>query len=403
MSNKLEPIARQLSIRAVIDAFLEQGAITRTQLAEQTGLSKQTMSEVVRELEASGWLRVGGQAAASVGRRAVIYEFVEAACYVVGVDLGGSNLRVAIAALNGNIVAEASEVTDPRGGRFVVQQVGDVVDRLIVSSKVERDRIHSGTVAVSGVVQRSTGAVIVAQNIPGISDMNFVGAMNERLRLPVLVENAVDMATKGELWRGGGKGIDNFVFVGHGAGIGLGAVVDGRLLKGRKGAMGEICFLPIGSDPFDPRDLATGRFEASVGAAGMVRRYEAYGGRPGCSVRDIFEALAERSAAAEAVVDETARLVALAVASALAILDPDLVVMGGNIGIQPEMVRRVEAYLARCTPLQTRLEASRLGARAQLVGALKAAMECAYDKIFGVSPRPAVVLSGSSAFDNSAH
>jgi len=384
MSNKLEPIARQLSIRAVIDAFLQHGAITRTQLAEQTGLSKQTMSEVVRELEANGWLRVGGTAAGSVGRRAVIYEFEETACYVVGVDLGGSNMRAAIATLNGNIVAETSEVTDSRGGRFVVEQVGSVVDRLILASGVERSRIDSGAIAVSGVVQRSTGAVMVAQNIRGISDMNFIGAMEERLRMPVLVENAVDMATKGELWRGGGKGIDNFVFIGHGAGIGLGAVLEGRLLKGRKGAIGEICFLPIGGDPYDPRELAAGRFEAAVGAAGMVRRYEAYGGATGATVRDIFAALGQQSAAAEAVIDETARLVALAVASALAVLDPDLVVMGGNIGIQPEMVRRVNGYLARCTPLQTRLEASALGARAQLIGAVKAAMECAYDKLFGV-------------------
>src|SRR5690606_22446189 len=233
----------------------------------------------------------------------------------------------------------------------------------------ERSRIDSGAIAVSGVVQRSTGAVLVAQNIPGLGEMNFVRAMEERLRMPVLVENAVDMATKGELWRGGGKGIDNFVFIGHGAGIGLGAVVDGRLLKGRKGAIGEICFLPFGSDAYDPRELAAGRLESAVGAAGMVRRFEAFGGFAGASVRDIFEVLGQDYTPAEAVVDETARLVALAIASVAAILDPDLVVMGGSIGIQPEMVRRVSNYLVRCTPLQVRLEASALGARAQLVGA----------------------------------
>ena len=72
--------------------------------------------------------------------------------------------------------------------------------------------------------------------------------------------------------------------------------------------------------------------------------------------------------------------------------------MGGSIGIQPEMVRRVSNYLVRCTPLQVRLEASDLGARAQLVGALKAGMEQAYDKVFGIAAMP--VTSGR--FQNGA-
>ena len=306
-NNKMEPIARQFSVRAVIDAFLEHGAITRTQLAEQTGLSKQTMSDVVRDLEAAGWLRVGGQATGSVGRRAVIYEFEETACYVLGVDLGGLTLRAAIGTLNGTIVAEATEVTDRRGGNFIVQQVGNLVDRLLAQSGIDSSRIDGGVVAVSGVLQPSTGAVMVAGNIPGIGEFDFVGAMEGRLGMRISVENAVDMATKGELWRGGAKGKDKFVFIGHGAGIGLGAVVDGRLLKGRKGAIGEICFLPFGSDAYDPRELAAGRLESAVGAAGMVRRFEAFGGFAGASVRDIFEVLGQDYTPAEAVVDETAR------------------------------------------------------------------------------------------------
>lgn len=99
--------------------MLEDGPISRVQLARLASRSKQTMSEVVRDLEAEGWLRVGGQARGSVGR-AVMYEFEYRGCYVLGVDLGGSNLRAAIALLSGKIVGEASEDMDRRGGLFAL-------------------------------------------------------------------------------------------------------------------------------------------------------------------------------------------------------------------------------------------------------------------------------------------
>lgn len=379
------PVARQLSVQAVVDAVLEHGSITRTQLASITGLSKQTMSEVVRDLERDGWLKVSGQATGSVGRRAVIYEFREDACYILGVDLGGSNLRAALASLNGNIAAEHSEETDRRGGAHVIEQVAGVADRLLAESKIDRQKLRMGVIAVSGILQHSTGAILAASNIPGINDIDFAGLMEERLALPLFVENAVDVATRGERWQGRARGLDNFVFIGHGAGIGLGAVVDGRLLKGRKGAIGEIAFLPIGGNAFDPRNFGVGTLEAEVGAAAMVRKFEGFGGFPGASVRDIFSALEKGYEPAEAVLDETARLVALAIASVAALIDPEVVIMGGQIGVHPEMIGRVRRHLSRCTPISMRVEPTDLGVRAQLIGALGAGIELAYSRIFGVS------------------
>lgn len=380
------PVARQLSVQAVINAFLERGSITRARLAEITGLSKQTMSEVVRDLVDEGWLREGGQETGSVGRRAVIYEFQEGACCVLGVDLGGVNLRVAIAALNGNVIAEDVEETDRRGGIYVIDQIAALVGRMTTRSGISRRSIRLGVIAVSGVHQQSTGAILAASNISGVADIDFAGILTQRLQLPLFVENAVDMATRGERWRGGARNVDNFVFVGHGAGIGMGAVIDGRLLKGRRGAIGEIAFLPIGANPFDPRNFADGTLESEVGASAMVRKFEGYGGASGASVRDIFAALDEGSAAADMVVEETARLVALAVASIAAILDPELLIMGGQIGVHPAMLARVRRFLPRCSPISMRIEPATLGPRAQLTGALGAGIELAYSQTFGTAP-----------------
>lgn len=386
------PVARQLSVQAVIDAVLEHGPITRAQLARVTGLSKQTMSEVVRDLLDEGWLRIGGQAKGSVGRRAVMYEFDEAACYVLGVDLGGSSLRAAIASMSGRIAAEASENTDRRGGLFALDQIADMTARLVRESGIDRAQMRRGVIAVSGFVQRSTGAVLAASNIPGVGTINFAGELEARLGIPLAVENAVDMATRGEQWRGCAQGIDNFAFVAHGAGIGMGAIIGGKLLKGRKGAIGEIAFLPIGANPFDPRRFGAGTLESEVGAAAMVEKFEGFGGFPGATVRDIFDAAQKDYAPATAVVRETARLVALAIASIVAVLDPEVVVMGGQIGVRPEMIEAVRSFMPSCTPLAPTIEPTALGVRAQLVGALFTATELAYAETFGVSTVNAVRL-----------
>ncbi len=375
-------------MQAVIDAFLERGSITRARLAEITGLSKQTMSEVVRDLVAEGWLRESGQETGSVGRRAVIYEFQESACYVLGVDLGGVTLRVAVAALNGNVIVEDVEETDRRGGIYVIDQISTLVGRMFARSGVNRRSVRMGVIAVSGIHQQSTGAILAASNISGVADIDFAGILSERLQLPLFIENAVDMATRGERWRGGARNVDNFVFIGHGAGIGMGAVIDGKLVKGRRGAIGEIAFLPIGANPFDPRNFAVGTLEAEVGAAAMVRKFEGYGGATGASVRDIFAALDEGSVAADMVVEETARLVALAVASIAAILDPELLIMGGQIGVHPAMIERVRRFLPRCSPIVMRIESATLGPRAQLIGALGAGIELTCGQLFGTPLAP---------------
>jgi predicted NBD/HSP70 family sugar kinase len=388
LSRKQEPnipLARLLSVQAVINAFLERGQITRAKLSEITGLSKQTMSEVVRDLVAEGWLREGGQETGSVGRRAVIYEFQEAACYVLGVDLGGANVRTAVAALNGKVVVEDLAETDRRGGVYVVDQIADLVGGILTRAGINRRSLRMGVIAVSGFQQVSTGAILAASNISGVSDIDFVGLLTRRLGLPLFVENAVDMATRGERWRGGARNVENFVFIGHGAGIGMGAVIDGKLLKGRRGAIGEIAFLPIGANPFDPRNFGVGTFESEVSAAAMVRKFEGYGGRAGASVRDIFAALEEGSEAAAMVLDEVARLVVLAVTSISATLDPELLIMGGQIGVQPAMVDRVKRLLPRCSPIPLRIEPATLGPRAQLIGSLGAGIELSYGQIFGTS------------------
>src|SRR3712207_5741272 len=99
-------MVRQASLRAVLQAVLKQGPVSRAELARITGLSKQTTSEVVRALEQNGWLRVRGQTQGGIGRSAITYEADATNALVLGVDLGGTKIHAVLANLLGEIASE---------------------------------------------------------------------------------------------------------------------------------------------------------------------------------------------------------------------------------------------------------------------------------------------------------
>ncbi|HVW93019.1 MAG TPA: ROK family transcriptional regulator [Devosia sp.] len=382
------PVARQISMNAVMRAILARGAISRADLAKVTGLSKQTISDVVRELEAAGWLRPQGRTMGRPGRSAITYEIDGRAGLAVAIDLGGTKIHAAVGDLLGHVLAERLEPTAPEGGAVLVEQLARTVEKLAAEAGAAVRDLRFAVLGSPGVFHPDTGHIAIAPNIPGLDRIDLRGLLAERLGLPVVIENDVNLAARGEQWRGHAAGLRNFVFVALGTGIGMGIIADGKLLRGAGGAAGEISYLPLGGDPYDPRGFALGTLETAVGSVGIARRYAGFGGREGASVRDIFERFGAGEPAAIAAIEETARIVAPAIAAVGAVLDPEIVILGGSIGVRPELVEAIRKFLPRCTPQPPRVEASGLGSRAALVGGLGVAVERMHDELFGVGLPP---------------
>jgi predicted ArsR family transcriptional regulator len=123
-------VSRQLSRRAIFDALLHKGPVSRAELSKLTGLSKQTISEVVDSFEQQALVRPIGRTSGNIGRTAVLYELSPEGGYVLGVDLGGSKLTVAIADISSKVLLEATEPTNPRGGTVVLDQIAKLANRL---------------------------------------------------------------------------------------------------------------------------------------------------------------------------------------------------------------------------------------------------------------------------------
>src|ERR1700722_10380815 len=364
-SPPISSVTRQLSRRSVFEALLHRSPISRADLAKVTGLSKQTMSEVIDAFEQQGLVRQTGRTSGNVGRTAVLYELSPEGGHVLGIDLGARRLTVALADIAGRVLAEADEPTDSRGGAWVLDQIARLSDRLARDNHTHPSRIRSIVLATPGVVNPKSGAIEMAPNIAGLDHLN--------------------VALLGEIWHGCAQNVDNVVFLALGSGVGVGLYVNGRLVRGENGAAGEIGYLPIGGDPLQAESRLQGCLEYQIGATGVVRRYRASGGSDVDSEREVFERAEAGDPIAVDVVDETARLTALAAAAVIATVDPQLLVLGGSVGSRADFVDKVARVLLQLSARPVEIRASTLGRRAGVVGALSVALRRLHEEIFGVA------------------
>jgi predicted NBD/HSP70 family sugar kinase len=283
------------------------------------------------------------------------------AAYCFAADLGGTKLAAAIADARGRIVAELTEPTDPRGAAYVAEQIAACADKLAKTAGIEVAQARHVMVGIPGAIDPRTGRVSLIPNIAGLEDFDVLGFL--RGRFGMLGEHALGCANH----------CRNAAFLSLGTGAGLGLLIDDKLFRGARGSAGEIADLPIGRDPSSQIPSASGTFELEVGSLAIVDRYQRQGGTAAATVRDIFRLLEQGDEVAASVLDTTARWVALAVVTLQSLLDLELIVFGGSIGVRPELYERVRGALPALFSRPITIAPSRLGDRAGLIGAAWAA------------------------------
>jgi predicted NBD/HSP70 family sugar kinase len=293
--------------------------------------------------------------------------------YCFAADLGGTKLAAAIADARGRIVAELTEPTDQRGAAYVAEQIAGCAGKLAKTVGIDVTRARHVMVGVPGAIDPRTGRVSLTPNIAGLQDFDVLGFLRGRFGPDVAIENDVNLAMLGEHALGCASHCRNAAFLALGTGAGLGLLIDDKLFRGAHGSAGEIADLPIGGDPTSHNPSANSTFELEVGSLAIVDRYRRQGGTAAATVRDIFGLLEQGDQVAASVLDTTARRVALAVVTLQSLLDLELIVFGGSIGVRPELCERVRRALPALFSRPIDIAPSRLGRRAGLIGAAWAA------------------------------
>lgn len=382
-------IVRRAHEQAVLHAVLNSGPVSRRDIATITHLSKPVVLGLVNELAEVGLIRQQGQAGGRLGRSPDLYVANERAGFIVGIDLGGTKLRAAVADLDGTVLGEVVEVTDTGGGSAVAGQIVALVRQLARGARVPIGNITAIAVGSPGVAD-AEGRMQLAVNVSGLSDVPLRQHVRREFRKSVVViDNDVNIAAIGERAEGSGVGCDDLVVLSIGTGIGAGVIVNGRLVRGHHGAAGEVAWLPMGADPRDRDSRRRGALEVAAAADGVQRMLrEALRDHPKSTVRsrasvvEIFAAAAAGDPASQRVIAAEAHLVALAVISLASTLDPERIVLAGGIGSNPDLLPLVRAELAQLAPFPIVVESSKLGERSGVVGALALARGLARHKLF---------------------
>jgi len=372
-------LLRELNDRAALELLLAGGPMTRAQIGERTGLSKVTASQLLARLEERGLVETVGEQAGGRGANAAMYAVVPSSAYVAGLHVDQDEVSAGVADINGQVVTQIS--VDPNGAGNPVELVRNAVATACRSAGVEMSRLNALVIGTPGVLDPSTGDPRLAVNLPAWHE-GVLEALRSELHQPVTIENDVNLAAMAERAVGVAQGADDFVLMWMGVGLGLATIIGGRVHRGVAGAAGEIGYLPVPGVPL-PQDIshpATGAFQSLVGAQAVRPLAAGYGFTEPTAAGAVQAAVTAARAGddrGDALLTELAARVATGVAAVCVVLDPGLVVLGGEVGRAGDsaLAQRVAAEVGRICPARPTVVPTGVTGGPVLRGAILAAVD----------------------------
>ncbi len=341
---------RRANLGVVLRHVAATGSRSRAQIAAETGLTRGTVSSLVSELIACDLLRETGETTSprGVGRPGAALELSDVVVGV-GLEVNVDYVAVSVEDLTGVVRYERRFNRDNRGSAasVVLDRIGTAARDALDAAALEGLRPVGVTVAVAGLVEEASGAVVLAPNL-GWVDLPVAAELEARLGLPVVVENESNLAALAEHWTGAAVGLDDFVCVFGEVGVGGGIVLGGRLFRGTHGFGGE--FGHISVDP-EGRACACGSrgcVETLVGQESIARAagISPVAGRPRSLTDELVRRAEEGAPAVVRTLDDAGRWLGVALASAFNLLDLQAVVLGGCFGpLAPWLADGVRATL----------------------------------------------------------
>jgi len=352
-------------------------------LARGMGIQPQSLLGKLRPLVKRGYL-VFSEGRAKVG---INPDFGQ----VVGIDLGGSHLHFALADFRGKILQDSNIKIRPEDGPRKL--IGEIVAGARALAAKAGGRLRAIAIGVPSPVDAERGVVAFAYNLPGWKNIHLGRELEEKLRVPVFLENDCNMAAIGEHWRGVAQDVDNFVMMAIGTGTGSGVFVNGKLYRGRTGSAGEVYHMNIDWPRWADDFGDSGHFESYVSGMGIAAEGKKALPPSGSAASDlagerdayfVFDAFRQGDPNARAVLEKIFIMLGVGISNIISILDPDLIVLGGGIAKgAPEFmlstVGKVVQHLYKDNAPPIKLTA--LEDKAQTFGAIRAALDLAQQAI----------------------
>ena len=379
---------REVNSRQLLRLLRRHRPCSRADLVRLSGLTAPTVSAAIEMLQRRGLVRFIGPGSPKGGRPARILEFNAQCAYVLGADIGGSGVRLALADLDGTIAGTLNRPFTYRGTPDeVVALCAAGAQTLLEENGVPRQKVLQFVAGAPGITDARSGRVRSAPNLHGWNDVPLAEDLHRETGLPTTIENDVNLGAVGEGRCGVAAAVQNFVFIAIGSGVGAGIVIDGDLFHGANWSAGEVGYMQVPGLPLQPlRVNRLGALETSIGGEGIRNAWlactngsrEAQRQRPS----EIFDLAVRGDRCALRVLETTAERLAAAIVNISLVLDTQLVVLGGGIGCHPALVEATRKAVARNEFATPDVIASSLGSDAQLHGAIWLAIQIAEHRGF---------------------
>ncbi|MBI2683926.1 MAG: ROK family transcriptional regulator [Actinobacteria bacterium] len=368
---------REQNRRLIVESLRRSGIVSRADIARLTGLSRSTVSSVVADLLSGGLVRemepAAGAAAQSGGRPAIPLVLEPSAGVALGISLSRKRLRVGLSDFGHAILAERSApISGLADEDAAIELVASEVEAALTAAGVSPRSIAGAAMTIPAPIERRAGRI--AEQSIGPLSATFEANLEERLGIAVHVENDANVSVLAEMIWGVAAGHRDVAYLKLSSGIGAGLVLNGHLFRGAQGTAGEIGHTPVVADGRLCRCGNRGCLETVAGTDAIVDLLEEPLGERLAIDTVIRRALGGDPACRRAIRDAAIRI-GTAVASICNLLNPELVVIGGELAqawpVMDEPLRHaLDGAAIHSAADGVRIVPSALGSRADLLGAL---------------------------------
>jgi len=387
-------LMKEINQSIVLNIIRNYGPISRADIAKKTKLSSTTVSTLVDDLIKQEYLEEIGEGESSGGRRPILLKFKPGAHFVIGVELEGKNISVAITDLKINIINKLTEEIKNTDESSVVDEIINLVQQVIEKSRVKFEKIVGMGVGATGLIDTERGIIRQAVNL-NWKDVPLRNLIEERFdQIPIYIDNIANVAALGEKWTGAGKKAKNLIYIRIGTGIGTGIILNGTIYEGSNGNAGEIGHMTI--EPNGPRCRCGNRgcLEVLASGSAIAKRatVEILGGRDTLieeltngSIEEIIakivaEAAKKGDKLALEIWEEVGEYLGIALANLINMYNPEIIVIGGGVAQAGKLlfgpIKRTVKKRALPGPAKTaKIVPSQLDENVSIIGAVALALE----------------------------
>lgn len=387
----------------ILQCIREHGTISRSQISRLTGISMPTVTNIVDKLASEEVVKETGKGKSTGGRRPTLVRYNLDYGRVIGVDLGSEKVKIAVADLAGHIITLREKSVWSWDDRSKLEKVIEGIKE-VLQEIPNYDPLRSTLgVGVPGVVDSKSGSVSFAPLFPSWDNYPLREILETELKIPTYLDNDVYAAAWGEYSFGAAKEAKSSLFVLVSRGIGSGLITDGKIYRGATGAAGEIGYTLVDRSNLHMNFGEKGCLESLCSTSAMaskakeaVKRGESPLLKQLCNddidaltPEIVCQAAIQNDPVASAIVEESREYLAVAIANAVSIVNPEMIVLGGDLAGLPDVeelfVEPIRALIKSHVPHFPTITLSSLTTNAVIYGAIVFALDLIQERLVGTA------------------